>query len=81
MAQFFKPQKKSTQPQRIEFTVDSLDHHLLQGGVGIVLLVVDDAGLDGLAGQRPFDAAFSFAFSAFARDVSIARDLKTGSSP
>lgn len=23
--------------------------------MGIVLLVVDDAGLDGLAGQRPFD--------------------------
>ena len=32
MAQFFKPQKKSTQPQRIEFTVDSLDHHCV--GVG-----------------------------------------------
>ncbi|WP_323904360.1 23S rRNA (uracil(1939)-C(5))-methyltransferase RlmD [Aeromonas hydrophila] len=32
MAQFFKPQKKSTQPQRIEFTVDSLDHHCV--GIG-----------------------------------------------
>ena len=32
MAQFFKPQKKSTQPQRIEFTIDSLDHHCV--GVG-----------------------------------------------
>jgi 23S rRNA (uracil1939-C5)-methyltransferase len=32
MAQFFKPQKKSTQPQRIEFTIDSLDHHCV--GIG-----------------------------------------------
>ncbi|HDX9009251.1 23S rRNA (uracil(1939)-C(5))-methyltransferase RlmD [Aeromonas dhakensis] len=32
MAQFFKPQKKSAQPQRIEFTVDSLDHHCV--GIG-----------------------------------------------
>ncbi|OZG42369.1 23S rRNA (uracil(1939)-C(5))-methyltransferase [Aeromonas sp. A35_P] len=32
MAQFFKPQKKPTQPQRIEFTVDSLDHHCV--GIG-----------------------------------------------
>ncbi|WP_265421938.1 23S rRNA (uracil(1939)-C(5))-methyltransferase RlmD [Aeromonas salmonicida] len=32
MAQFFKPQKKSTQPQHIEFTVDSLDHHCV--GIG-----------------------------------------------
>ncbi|MDF8328103.1 23S rRNA (uracil(1939)-C(5))-methyltransferase RlmD [Aeromonas salmonicida] len=32
MAQFFKPQKKFTQPQRIEFTVDSLDHHCV--GIG-----------------------------------------------
>ena len=32
MAQFFKPQKKSTQPQRIEFTVDCLDHHCV--GIG-----------------------------------------------
>lgn len=32
MAQFFKPQKKSTQPQRIEFTVDTLDHHCV--GIG-----------------------------------------------
>ncbi|KTA81140.1 23S rRNA (uracil(1939)-C(5))-methyltransferase RlmD [Aeromonas salmonicida] len=32
MAQFFKPQRKSTQPQRIEFTVDSLDHHCV--GIG-----------------------------------------------
>ncbi|MGL5030878.1 MAG: 23S rRNA (uracil(1939)-C(5))-methyltransferase RlmD [Aeromonas sp.] len=32
MAQFFKPQKKSTQLQRIEFTIDSLDHHCV--GIG-----------------------------------------------
>ncbi|MGY4027368.1 23S rRNA (uracil(1939)-C(5))-methyltransferase RlmD [Aeromonas rivuli] len=32
MAQFFKPQKKSTQLQRIEITVDSLDHHCV--GIG-----------------------------------------------
>ena len=32
MAQFFKPQKKSTQLQRIEFTIDTLDHHCV--GIG-----------------------------------------------
>ena len=30
-------------------------HHLLQGGVGIVLLVIDDASLDQLTGECPFD--------------------------
>lgn len=32
MAQFFKPQKKSTHSQRIEFMVDTLDHHCV--GIG-----------------------------------------------
>jgi 23S rRNA (uracil1939-C5)-methyltransferase len=32
MAQFFKPQKKSTQLQRIEFTIDTLDHHCVGMG-------------------------------------------------
>ena len=30
-------------------------HYLLQGGVGIVLLVIDDASLDQLTGECPFD--------------------------
>lgn len=32
MAQFFKHQKKSTQLQHIEFTIDTLDHHCV--GIG-----------------------------------------------
>ena len=30
-------------------------HYLLQGGVGIVLLVIEDASLDQLTGECPFD--------------------------
>ena len=36
-------------------TVRRRGHYLLQGGVSILLLVVEDAGLDLLAGQSPFD--------------------------